>query len=308
MNPLKLLAKPSEVNNIEPSRDIRKALLVFTAAALSQILVSLIVLRFKTVYEIALGPYSRIELRLFQLDYIVMSSLTTVFVALVMFVGVGRIFGRFLGKNHASMRSFLTAFLFLFTVFAVINVVYAVSVTASSPEKYYVFGAQFTDVIFQNATLSWVDENGVKQTVESPVLYAKKANVTRITVGDKAVETGAYTAEEIDKIIQTSSLKASLQQPSAPPYNLPPQLNVENFEFEDLVAKNVLLTSVAAVKEQPGAFLPTVSVLKNFIWRLVMSVYAGLFVMHLHGTSRKSALLVMVFTYLAVTNFVPALS
>ncbi|MCS7137776.1 MAG: hypothetical protein NZ941_05330 [Candidatus Caldarchaeum sp.] len=195
MNPLTLLIRPVQVKNIEPSKDIRKALLVFAAAALSQILASLYVFRFKTVYEIALGPYSRVELRLFQLDYLVMSSLATVFVALVMFVGVGRIFGRFLGKAHASMRSFLTAFLFLFTVFAIVNAVYAVSAVAASPEKYYIFGAQFTDVVFRNATLTWTDENGDRKVIESPILYAKRANVTRVQLHNKIVETGAYTVD-----------------------------------------------------------------------------------------------------------------
>lgn len=307
MNPFSLLIKPSRVTEIDASKDIRKALFVFAASALSQIIASLYILQFKTTYEIALGPYSKVELQLFRLDYIVMSSLTTVFVALVMFVGVGRIFGRFLGKKHASMRTFLTAFLFLFTIFTVINAVYLVSAAVSKPEKYYIFGAQFTDVIFQNASLTWV-EDGVKKTVESQILYAKKANVTRLTSTNKAVETGAYTADEVVRIIETTTLYTTLQQPSAPPHSLPDQINAERFEFADLVAKNVLLTSVAAVKEQPGAFLPVMSLVKNFSWRFLMSFYAGLFVMHLHNTSRKSAILVMVFTYFATTNFVPALS
>ncbi|MEM2036579.1 MAG: hypothetical protein QXG21_03375, partial [Candidatus Caldarchaeum sp.] len=276
MNPLTLLADPSKVKNIDAPKDIRKALLVFTAAAISQILISLYVFQFKTVHEIALGPYSRVELRLFQTDYLVMSSLVTVFVALVIFVGVGRIFGRFLGKTHSSMRVFLTAFLYLFSIFAIINVLFLVSATFSSPQKYYVFGAEFREVVFRDASLTWVDENGVKQAISSDVVYARKANITRVDVEGKAVQPGAYSSADIEKIIQTTVPLAFLEQPLAPPHVLPEKITVESFEFKELVSRNIVLNSIALVSDQAGGYLPTLSVVKNFLWRVAMSVYAGL--------------------------------
>lgn len=307
MNPLTLLIHPSKAKTIEGSREIRKALIVFTLAALSQAAVAIYIYRFKTVYEIALGPYSIVELELFQLDYLLMASLTTVFIALVIIVGVGRILGRLLGKNHASMRDFLTVFLYLFTVFAMVNVAIFAASIPSAPEKYYVFGAQFSDVIFRNATLTWVDGD-IARTIETELLYAKRANVTRVLSDGKMVETGAYTADEIQRIIAESVLTVSLQNPSAPPYNLPDKITLEDFVFRDIAPRNTLITSIAAVSEQPGAFIPIISVVKNFAWRILMSIYTGLFVMYLHNTSRKSAFLVMLLTYLAVANLVPAIS
>ena len=302
-----LLIHPSKAKTIEGSREIRKALIVFTLAALSQAAVAIYIYRFKTVYEIALGPYSIVELELFQLDYLLMASLTTVFIALVIIVGVGRILGRLLGKNHASMRDFLTVFLYLFTVFAMVNVAIFAASIPSAPEKYYVFGAQFSDVIFRNATLTWVDGD-IARTIETELLYAKRANVTRVLSDGKMVETGAYTADEIQRIIAESVLTVSLQNPSAPPYNLPDKITLEDFVFRDIAPRNTLITSIAAVSEQPGAFIPIISVVKNFAWRILMSIYTGLFVMYLHNTSRKSAFLVMLLTYLAVANLVPAIS
>ncbi|MEM0348714.1 MAG: hypothetical protein QXD24_00820 [Candidatus Caldarchaeum sp.] len=307
MNPVTLLLHPSKAKTIDGSREIRKALIVFALAALSQAAVAIYIYRFKTVYEIALGPYSIVELELFQPDYLLMASLTTVFIALVIIVGVGRILGRLLGRNHASMRDFLTVFLYLFTVFAIINVVIFGASIPSAPEKYYVFGAQFSDVIFRNATLTWVDGD-IARTIEAELLYAKRANVTRMLSDGKMVETGGYTAEEIQRIISESVLTVSLQNPAAPPYSLPESITLEDFVFQDITPRNTLLTSIAAVRDQPGAYIPTISVVKNFAWRIIMSIYTGLFVMYLHNTSRKSAFLVILLTYLAVANLVPAIS
>jgi len=307
LNPLTLLIHPSKAKTVEGSREIRKALIVFTLAALSQAAVTIYIYRFKTVYEIALGPYSIVELELFQLDYLMMASLTTVFTALVIIVGVGRILGRLLGRNHASMRDFLTVFLYLFTVFAIVNVFIFTATIPSAPEKYYVFGAQFSDVIFRNATLTWVDGD-IARTIETELLYAKKANVTRVLSDGKMVETGGYTADEIQRIISESVLTVSLQNPSAPPYSLPEKISLEDFVFQDITPRTTLITSIAAVREQPGAFIPIISVVKNFAWRVLMSIYTGLFIMYLHNTSRKSAFLVMLLTYLAVANLVPAIS
>ncbi|MDW7977706.1 MAG: hypothetical protein RMH74_02760 [Candidatus Caldarchaeum sp.] len=307
MNPLKLLVKPLHFFESVEKTSVKTGLIIFSAAALSQIIASLVFLNFKTVYEVALGEYSLVELRLFRLDYIVMSSLTTVFVALVIHVGVGRILGRLTGRNTPPMKTFINAVFHVFIILAAVNISYAALASTAQPETYYVFGFELTDVVFYNVTLTYTNSAGENVSVENSILYAKKANVSRVHSDLKPVKTGAYTAEEVAKILAETRLRAVLLQPSSPPYRLPEKLEAGVFLFNDVDAKNIVLTSVGAVREGSGTFLVQLSLLRNTAWRVLLSVYLGLCVYVLHRTSKKAMFLVMAASYLASTNLVPSL-
>ncbi|MEM4189942.1 MAG: hypothetical protein QXQ70_02685 [Candidatus Caldarchaeum sp.] len=308
MSLLTFFSRPSRFfTSLESQPHLKKGLTVFGMAAVSQILVSIYILGYKTVYEVALGEYSMTEIKLFSPDYLVMSSLTTVFVALVMLVGVGRIMGRFFGKSTSSMKTFINAVLHLFMILAFVNAVYVALAVGAPSEKYYVFGVEFTDVVFHGAKLSWTGSDGEKVAVEAEILYARKANVTRVYQNQTPVESSAYTAEEIKTILRTTQLHATLSQPSAPPHTLPEKITVESFSFTNLNVKNVVLTSVAAVRGEPGAFLVQLSLFRNVAWKALTSVYLGFCVSALHATSKKTSFLIMLVSYLVLTNLVPTL-
>ncbi len=308
MNPFTLLLKPrTYFTSLETHSTVKKGMAVFSLATLTQALASLYYLSSKTTYEIALGQYSVVEITLFGWDYIVMSSLTTVFVALVILLGVGRIFGRFLGRTTPSMKTFINAVFHLFIILAVVNAIFVVFAAPAPAEEYYIFGVELTDVVFHNVSLSWINTDNVRVSMETPILYAKKANITRVHFNQSVVQSGGYTAEEINRLLDETRLEAKLFQPSAPPNTLPQTIEVETLVFKNLEAKNIVLTSVAAVKEGPGTYLVQLILVRGIIWRLLTSVYLGLCVYFLHSTSRKASLLVMVISYLAVTNLVPTL-
>ncbi|MEM4354463.1 MAG: hypothetical protein QW470_06925 [Candidatus Caldarchaeum sp.] len=308
MGLLTFFSHPSRFfTSLESQLNVKKGLTIFSIAAVSQILVSLYIVSYKTVYEVALGEYSMAEIRLFSPDYLVMSSLTTVFVALVMLVGVGRIMGRLFGKSSASMKTFINAVLHLFIILAIVNIVYVAFAAGAPSERYYVFGVEFTDVVFHGAKLVWTGSEGGKTGVEADILYAKKADVARVHQNQTPVASGVYTAEEITSLLRTTQLKATLTQPSAPPHALPEKIAVESLSFTSLNAKNVVLTSVAAVRGEPGAFLVQLSLVRNVSWKALTSVYLGFCVSALHNTSRKMSPFVMLISYLVLTNLVPAL-
>ncbi len=307
MNPFTLLIKPrTYFTSLETHSTVKKGLAILSLAAITQMLSTLYYLRGKTTYEIALGQYS-VEIRLFGLDYIVMSSLTTIFTALVILLGVGRIFGRFLGRTSPSMKTFINAIFHLFIILAVVNALFVAFAAPAPAEEYYIFGVELTDVVFHNVSLSWINAEKLRVSIEVPILYARKANIIRVHLNQSAVKSGGYTAEEINRLLAETRLEATLFQPSAPPNILPQTIELETLTFEDLEAKNIVLTSVAAVKEGSGTYLAQLILVRGIVWRVLTSAYLGLCVYFLHATSRKVSLLVMVLSYLAVTNLVPTL-
>jgi hypothetical protein len=306
MFPLTLMLHPARFfNQVGLGGYTRRGLAVFTATALTQVLAS-IVYSSKVVYEVALGPYSLARIDLFRPDYLVMSSLTTVFVALVVLVGVGRILGRFLGGTTVPMRVFITATMYLFTIMALVNIVYMGLAYTSPSETYYVMGAEFRDVVFHDARLRWSNESVVNE-VEAGVLYAREASVERVYFNGSSVKSGGYTARELDNILKSTSLRAVLKQPQAPPHELPPTIVVEDFVSSGVEAKNIILTSVVAVSNEPGIFLVQLGFVRSFLWRALMSVYLGVMVQTLHKTKTKTTILVIVLAFLAVTYLVPTL-
>ncbi|MEM1943225.1 MAG: hypothetical protein QXO30_04840 [Candidatus Caldarchaeum sp.] len=308
MNPLTLLVKPHQFFSLlESVSSIRKGLTIFTAAAITQILAGLVFLSFKTVYEVGLEAYSLVEIRLFRWDYVVMSSLTTVFVAVVVLVGVGRILGRLFGRQAPSMKTFINAVFHVFLILAVVNSAYVVLASASPPEKYYIFGVELTDVVFYNVSLGYTDTAGEKVLVENSILYAKQANISRVYADTKPVRTGAFTAEEVSRIMAETELRAVLYKPSSPPYTMPETVEASSLNFDDVEAKNIVLTSVAAVRDEPGTFLVQLSLARNVVWRVLTSVYLGIAVYVLHKTSRKVMFIIMLAAYLASANLVPSL-
>jgi len=308
VNPFTMIIRPIRFfEALEEHPDVRTGLAVFTFAALSQVVAAVSFFNFKTVYEVVLEEYSVVELRLFGLDYLIMSGMTTVFIALVVLVGVGRILGRFLGGKTPSMRVFITAALHIFLVFAVVNAGFTALAAAAPSEKYYVFGVEFNDIIFRNATLTWVDENGAKNTTVSELVYARKANVTRVFPNMSTVKSGAYTPSQLAEIISKTRLRAYLSQVSAPPFNLSSTIMVEEISFSEISARNVVLTSVAVVKGGLGDVLIQLALARNILWRILLSVYLGLCVKTLHSTSKKASLLIMIVSYLAVSNLVPTI-
>ena len=306
MFPLTLMLHPARFfNQVRSGGYTRKGLAVFTAAALSQVLAS-IVYGGRVVYEVALGPYSLARVDVFRPDFLVMSSLTTVFVALVVLVGVGRILGRFLGHVTVPMRVFITATMYLFTIMALINIAYTGLAYTSPSETYYVLGAEFRDVVFYDARLKWSNES-VANEIEAGVLYAREASVERVYPNGSSVKSGGYTARELDNILKSTSLRAVLRQPQAPPHELPPTIVVEDVSSSGVEARNILLTSVVAVSNEPGTFLVQLGFVRSFLWRALMSVYLGVMVQTLHRTKTIVTILVIVLAFLAVTYLVPTL-
>lgn len=306
MSPFTLILSPSRFfQQIGLGGYTRKGLAVFAAATLSQVMASL-VYSSKVLYEVALGPYSLAKISLFRIDYLVMSSLTTVFVNLVVLVGVGRILGRFLGKAYVPMKVFITAAMYLFTFLALVNVAYTGLAYTAPSEKYLVLGAEFRDVVFYDVRLRWFNESVVNE-VEAPILYAREAAVNRVFINGSSVKSGAYMVEELESILKSTSLKTVLRQPQAPPHKLPSTIVVEDFSSSGVEAKNTVLTSVAAVLNEPGAFLVQLGLVRNFVWRALMSIYLGVAVQALHKTKTITTLLVMLLAYLSVTNLVPVL-
>lgn len=298
-NPVRFFARIGERGSV------RKGLAVLAVSAFSQILASFIYSQ-RVVYDTVLGPYSLAEINLFRPDYLVMSSLTTVFVALVIVVGLGRISGRLLGKQNVSMKVFITASMNLLAILALANLAYAGLALQSPSETYYVLGAEFRDVLFYNVSLRWAGGD-MSGSLEADVLYAKEAYIERVSADDMPIQGGGYTVEEINRILTASRLRAVLNQPQAPPHTLPQTIEVEEFSSTKIEAKNVVLTSVAAVVDDPGTYLAQLGLAKNFGWRFLTSIYLGLAVYTLHKTRVLSAILIMVLAYLALTNLVPVL-
>ncbi|MEM3093756.1 MAG: hypothetical protein QXK46_03235, partial [Candidatus Caldarchaeum sp.] len=123
----------------------------------------------------------------------------------------------------------------------------------------------------------------------------------------RPVQTGAFTAEEVSRIMAETELRAVLHRPSSPPYTMPETVEASSLNFDDVEAKNIVLTSVAAVRDEPGTFLVQLSLVRNVVWRVLTSAYLGIAVYVLHKTSKKTMLVIMLAAYLASANLVPSL-
>jgi len=305
---LKIFTNPTVFyRSFETSDRLKRGVAILFLTILTSIILSLLYFRWKVSYEILLPNPIPLEMPSLQLDYLIMSNLTSIFITAVILLGIGRLVARLTKAKHVGLKNFISAIFHAFLLLAVINIASAPAIIISPNETIYVVGAEMEDVVFFNVTVEGVVRpSGEQVRLSSDVLTVSHIDVRRVGADGSQVASAYVNSQQLAEVLKSTTTLLRFSGVAGRGVEIE-EMEVTNVGFGDYVSRRTILGEVLVVGENPFIYsISGINIFRNIIWRILLAVSMAWSLRVLHNISRKVTITTMVVTYLILANLVPS--
>jgi len=308
-SPIHVVTRPSTFFSSLAEKDsLRRGIVIFSLACVTTLAASAYYYMNKVRYVLALGPFSTIELQILRADYIVMSKLTYLFLAVLVLLGISRIFARLIRAREVGIKTFISAVLHSFFIILLINVASAPLLLLYPGQSYGVVGADFENVYLLNATLTGVTaEEKIPVEVRNQHVSAERMEVRYLDGSGNPVDWDAVSPQDAAKILHSSKPSVTLVDAVIAGVNIdtPTTIIVHEVSFKEMLFRRttsidrVLLNREELLQNPLNVVMEFIgSLISPISWLWLIMVNAVSF-RTLYGSSKKAAAGVGVVVYLA---------